>query len=163
MALSECPECNEPVSTEASACPHCGYKPKSGAKTGCLTLILGGIILISLTSLITNLTSEKQRASNSSTASSTPTQDMELCRAKLKEAQQLDVLADLDWKPPKAPHVVVGPTFFTMPFDAKQGFAQTVNCFLMNGTSNVINFDLLDSMNHRVVGRWEYGRLKMSD
>jgi hypothetical protein len=26
MALIECPECSESVSTKAAACPHCGYQ-----------------------------------------------------------------------------------------------------------------------------------------
>jgi hypothetical protein len=85
----------------------------------------------------------------------------EACREKLKRAQRLNVLTDLDWKPPREPKVVVGPTFFTMPFDAKDGFVQTVNCFLNAGGAKFVNFDLLDSINHKVVGRYEYGRLTM--
>ncbi|MEE9275626.1 MAG: hypothetical protein V3V62_10000 [bacterium] len=33
MALSDCPECGGMVSTEAIACPHCGYPRKGAAKT----------------------------------------------------------------------------------------------------------------------------------
>ena len=32
----------------------------------------------------------------------------EHCRQKLIQAQQLEILTDLDWKPPQAPKVVVG-------------------------------------------------------
>lgn len=85
----------------------------------------------------------------------------EACRQKLIQAQQIEVLVDLDWKPPKEPKVVVGSTFPRMPFDAKEGFARTVNCFLLAGTDRFVNFDILDHLNHRVLGRWEYGRLKM--
>lgn len=130
-------------------------------KTGSMIGILGGIGLIGILAGIGALT-EHTTSTPPSPPLAAPTQDAEECRRKLAEAQRLGVLTDLDWKPGKAPHVVVGPTFFSMPFDAKQGFAETVNCFLMNGTATVIGFDLLDSMNHRVVGRWDYGRLKMS-
>jgi hypothetical protein len=88
-------------------------------------------------------------------------ESFENCRQKLIQAQQLDVLADLDWKPPRQPKVVVGPTFFKIPFDAKQGFVETVNCFLVAGQWKFVNFDLLDQLNHRVIGRWENGRLAM--
>ena len=83
------------------------------------------------------------------------------CRDKLIKAQRLDVLADLDWKPPRQPKVVVGPTFFSMPFHGKQGFVETVNCFLVAGEDKYVDFDVVDHMNHRIVGRWENGRLSM--
>lgn len=82
----------------------------------------------------------------------------ESCRTLLVQLQQLDVLHDLDWKPGKIPKVVVGPTFHQLPFEKKQQFAATVNCFLMNGKDQVIGFDLLDHLNHRVVGTWKYGK-----
>lgn len=85
----------------------------------------------------------------------------EACRKKLIGAQQLGVLTDLDWQPKRYPKVVVGTTFFSLPFETKQAFAETVNCFLLAGRKEYINFDLLDQMNHRIVGRWENGRLKM--
>lgn len=82
------------------------------------------------------------------------------CRKKLIQAQRLEILVDLDWKPPRQPKVVVGKTFFTIQFDAKQGFAETVNCFLVAGEKSYVNFDLLDWLNQKVVARWENGRLK---
>lgn len=84
----------------------------------------------------------------------------ETCRQKLIKAQQLGVLYDLDWKPGKMPKVIVGPTFHQMPLDAKEGFVETVNCFLLGGKSGAINFDVKEHLNHRVVGSWTYGRYK---
>lgn len=55
----------------------------------------------------------------------------EECRSKLIQAQKLEVLYDMDWKSPKEPKVVAGPTFFQMPIDAKEGFTETVNCFTL--------------------------------
>ena len=92
----------------------------------------------------------------------TDDQRLEACRAKLTKAHELQVLYDLDWQKGKLPKVVVGPTFYQIAFDAKDGFAQTVNCFLMAGaTDKYINFDLLDWRTNKVVARYSYGTLKV--
>jgi hypothetical protein len=58
--------------------------------------------------------------------------------------------------------VVVGPTFFNIPIDAKQVFADTVNCFLTAGQSDKhISFDLLDWRTGKAVGRYKYGQVEM--
>lgn len=67
---------------------------------------------------------------------------LESCRAKLKQAQKLEVLSDLQWKSTRL-HVVAGPTYYSMPFHAKEGFADTVNCFAMAGKSGCLSFDIL--------------------
>ena len=82
------------------------------------------------------------------------------CRAKLKKAQQLDLLYNLDFKGGE-PLVVVGPTFYTVPFDTKQNFADTINCFLMTGEAKYINFDLRDYRTNEVVAVYRFGKLKM--
>lgn len=87
---------------------------------------------------------------------------LEECRAKLKAANKVDVIHDLQWKLPNEPRAVVGPIFFNLPFDAKENFVRTVNCFLMAGDeSKGVNFDLLEWKNNKKVGRWELGKLKM--
>lgn len=58
MALMDCPECGEKISTTATACVHCGYllkKQKKRRKTKrlligllCTVLILGGIFVVLL-------------------------------------------------------------------------------------------------------------------
>jgi len=84
------------------------------------------------------------------------------CKSKLIKAQELEVLYDLDWKLPKEPKVVVGPTFFNLPFDAKENFALTVNCFLMAGDDGkFIDFNLLHWQTNKRVGRFARGKLKM--
>lgn len=86
----------------------------------------------------------------------------ETCRQKLIQAQKLEVLYDLDWKLPKEPKVVVGPTFFRMPIDAKEGFADTVNCFLMAGASGkCVNFNVLHWQTGKAAGRFSNCRFKM--
>lgn len=95
--------------------------------------------------------------------SSSPTSaaDFESCRQKLIAAQKLDVLYDLDWNGKKTPKVVAGKTFFTLPIDAKEGFAETVNCFLMVGDQNkFIDFEILDWRTGKPVGKFSYGKYK---
>jgi hypothetical protein len=54
MALRPCKECGKQISSDATACPHCGKKVKSGmgAGGGCLTVILVLIILGAIGSLM---------------------------------------------------------------------------------------------------------------
>lgn len=88
-------------------------------------------------------------------------QRLELCRQKLKAAQRLDLLYALDWQPPRAPYVVAGPTFEKIPFDAKAGFAQAVNCFLVAGNDELVTFDVLDWQTGKPVAHWSNGQLKV--
>ena len=85
---------------------------------------------------------------------------LEACRVKLKQAQALGVLHDLSWKHGKDPVVVAGRTYFNMPFDAKEGFAETVNCFLMAGKSGCINFEITHWQTGKAVDKWSWCRLK---
>ncbi len=82
------------------------------------------------------------------------------CRSKLVAAQKLDLLVGLDYKS-VPPSVTVGKTFFTLPYDAKQGFAEAVNCVLNRGESTYINFDMLDWRTNKVVAQWSYGKVKV--
>lgn len=87
--------------------------------------------------------------------------EFEACRKKLIAAQKLEVLYDLDWNGKKPPKVVAGKTFFTLPIDAKEGFAETVNCFLMVGDlDKFIDFEILDWRTGKPVGKFSYGRYK---
>ena len=73
---------------------------------------------------------------------------LESCRAKLIQAQGLEVLHDLQWKG-STPHVVAGATYYKMPFDNKEVFAETINCFLLAGKSGCLTFD---------IKHWQTGR-----
>ena len=52
-----------------------------------------------------------------------------------KSAGILGVLYDLKMKAPRF-EVVVGETFFQMPYDAKKGFVDTVNCWVREASSD---------------------------
>lgn len=98
-------------------------------------------------------------AVNSSVASE---KEFERCRSKLKQAQKLDVLKNLEYNSVGIPEVTVGPTFYRMPIDAKQGFAETVNCFLMVGEKGkYVNFPFIDWQSGKHVGTFKYGKVKM--
>jgi len=187
MSLIKCPECNHEVSSHAVNCPECGFpihaprptadpaSPKPKKKMGCLryigTAFLILITLVAISSLINGVSKPKSTSSSPAEASESEkkvndklnieaNKRFEECREKLKKAQQLEALYDLEWKR-AMPKVVVGPTFYSIPIDAKQGLADTVNCFLMTGKSNYIDFDLLDWQTGKRVARYSLGRLKM--
>ena len=89
------------------------------------------------------------------------TQRFEQCRAKLKKAQTLEVLYDLTWEKGREPRVVVGRIFMNLPIDAREGFAETVDCFLMTGDPKMhVNFNLLHWQTGRPVARFENGKYK---
>ena len=46
MALINCKECNQEISSKAEKCPHCGYELKKKSGCGCFSIIGVGIILI---------------------------------------------------------------------------------------------------------------------
>lgn len=90
-------------------------------------------------------------------------QKFEQCKAKLVRAQQLGMLYAFNWKPPKESYVVVGATFMEVPIDAKEGFAETVNCFLMAGeTGKCMNFDVLHWQTGKAIGRFQNCRFRMN-
>ncbi|HKQ35562.1 MAG TPA: hypothetical protein VJT11_09695 [Nitrospiraceae bacterium] len=82
----------------------------------------------------------------------------DICKEKLKEAKELDVLSDLEAKGSSI-KVTVGPAFFTVPMDTQQEFARTVNCFLVKGAGRGISFDLLHWQTGKKVATWNRDRL----
>ncbi|WMT07811.1 hypothetical protein NP511_02145 [Natrinema thermotolerans] len=51
-----CEECAEPISVEASKCPHCDYNPSQQAYAGPLLLImLGGVLTIFVVTAIAGI------------------------------------------------------------------------------------------------------------
>jgi hypothetical protein len=86
----------------------------------------------------------------------------EACRAKLKTAHKNRVLHDLDWNGTSEPHVVVGPSFVSLPPEAQLEFARNVSCFLVAGAfGQSISFDVVDWRTREVVGRFSGGHFVM--
>ena len=75
------------------------------------------------------------------------------CNAKLQRAKELDMLYDVGVREAGI-QVLVGPTYFTVPIDEKNGFAEVVNCVLLNGAGGGIAFDLVHWQTGKRVARW---------
>jgi len=82
----------------------------------------------------------------------------DICKGKLKQAKELDVLSDLNAKGSSI-KVTVGPAFFTVPIDTQQEFARTVNCFLVKGAGRGVSFDLIHWQTGKKVASWKGDRL----
>ena len=82
----------------------------------------------------------------------------EICKEKLKQAKELDVLSDLSAKGSSI-KVTVGPAFFTVPTDTQREFARTVNCFFAKGASRGVSFDLMHWQTGKKVASWKGNRL----
>ena len=82
----------------------------------------------------------------------------EICKEKLKQAKEFDVLSDLNAKGSSI-KVTVGPAFFTVPTDTQQEFARTVNCFFAKGASRGVSFDLIHWQTGKKVASWNGDRL----
>ena len=78
MALISCPECESEISSQAAACPKCGYalkkatkeKSRSGCGTGCLVIVVVFVVLAFIGALVDSDSgsSSSSRSSRSSTA-----------------------------------------------------------------------------------------------
>jgi hypothetical protein len=82
----------------------------------------------------------------------------DICKGKLEQAKELDVLSDLNAKGSSI-KVTVGPAFFTVPIDTQQEFARTVNCFFAKGADRGLSFDLIHWQTGMKVASWNGDRL----
>ena len=85
----------------------------------------------------------------------------EICKEKLKQAKELDVLSDLNAKG-SGIEVTVGPAFFTVPNDTQQEFARTVNCFFVKGADRGVSFDLMHWQTGKKIASWNGDRLDVN-
>ena len=99
-----------------------------------LLVVFGVVIVISV--FVAQRSPEKQVANENAKLF------YDICKEKLKEAKELDVLSDLEAKGSSI-KVTVGPAFFTVPMDTQQEFARTVNCFFVKGAGRGVPFDLI--------------------
>jgi hypothetical protein len=81
-----------------------------------------------------------------------------ICKGKLTQAKELDVLSDLDVKGSSI-KVTVGSAFFTVPIVIQQEFARTVNCFFVKGADRGVSFDLIHWQTGKRVASWNGYRL----
>jgi len=118
-------------------------------------IIIGGIILAAILDKQPPQSPEQVAAQAKATK-----QQFDICKAKLEKAKELELLYDMGAKGASI-KVLVGPTYFTVPIDAKEGFAETVNCFLMNGAGGGIPFDLIHWQTGKRVASWNGYKLSI--
>lgn len=142
--MKRSPEARKPV----------GEKPRRKGRLRLvrpLLVVLGLVFVVSV--FVVRQSSEKQAPDE---------QDAklyyEICKEKLKQAKELDVLSDLNAKGSSI-KVTVGPAFFTVPSDTQQEFARTVNCFFARGASRGLSFDLIHWQTGKKVASWNGDRL----
>ena len=115
-----------------------------------LLVVFGVVIVISV--FVAQRSPEKQVANENAKLF------YDICKEKLKEAKELDVLSDLEAKGSSI-KVTVGPAFFTVPMDTQQEFARTVNCFFVKGADRGVSFDLMHWQTGKKVASWNGDRL----
>lgn len=80
------------------------------------------------------------------------------CNAKLQKAKELEMLYDIGGHGARI-QVFVGPTYFTVPIDAKKGFVEVVNCVMVKGTGGGVPFELIHWQTGKRVANWNGYRL----
>jgi len=86
MALISCPECKNEISSEAEACPKCGYSQKKhadtkqnvGCGTGCLVVVILSVIVLIVVSLSNDSGSSSSSGSGGSRSSSSSSYTVDL-------------------------------------------------------------------------------------
>lgn len=94
-------------------------------------------------------------------ATADPGARLEGCRSKLKQAVEIDLVANMTYDG-GVPKLWIGPTWNTIPFDAKEGLAETAACFFLAGeTDRAIAFNIYDGMTNKKIAEWSYTKLEI--
>lgn len=82
------------------------------------------------------------------------------CEAKLVQAQKLDLLSNIRTQGGTTT-IYVGDTWYRIDFTAKEGFARTVSCAIVEGKPGLCaNFTLADGKSGRAVAKFKNCRLE---
>ena len=127
--------------------------PKKPQRLGLVlrALVVCGLVFV-VSVLVDPQSPEKQAADENAKL------HYDICKEKLKQAKELDVLSELNAKGSSI-KVTVGPAFFTVPIDTQQEFARTVNCFFVKGSGRGVSFDLFHWQTGKKVASWNGDRL----
>lgn len=66
----------------------------------------------------------------------------------------------MEWASPKEPKVMAGATYYRMPYDAKTGFAETLNCFFNAGKTGCQSFNITHWRSGKITDRFSRCDLK---
>ena len=141
-----------PLSPEARKQVGGKVRPERRLRLVRALLVVFGLVVFVISVFVAQQSPEKQAANENAKLF------YDICKGKLKQAKELDVLSDLKAKGSSI-KVTVGPAFFTVPMDTQQEFARTVNCFLVKGAGTGVSFDLLHWETGRRVASWNGDRL----
>lgn len=174
MALGKCVECGREVSTWARKCLGCG---RANPTLTVKDQVLAAVVLLGVVAglgywwlrepvrpvppVVTQVAPPPAAVAPEPEPTAEETKRFENCRDKLKRANSLRLLYDIDWKVPGEPRVLVGPTFFTAAIDVKEGLAETISCFINGGRpAHAVPFDLRHWRTGEPVYRFSGGRLE---
>jgi len=141
-----------PLSSEAHKQVRGKVRPERRLRLVRALLVVFGLVVFVISVFVAQQSPEKQAANENAKLF------YDICKGKLKQAKELDVLSDLKAKGSSI-KVTVGPAFFTVPMDTQQEFARTVNCFLVKGAGTGVSFDLLHWQTGKRVASWNGDRL----
>lgn len=176
MAMIPCHECRSEVSSEAVTCPGCGAPVRQLERSTMahVVVIVGTVALLGFLAVgllkqreITPAAAPVAAASPAPQAAPAPVDRaaadarLESCRAKLKQAQEIDLLTNMTFEGGK-PKVWVGRTWNDIPVDAKEGFAEVAACFFVAGDEGrTITFPIYDGRSGKQIATWRFTRLEV--
>jgi len=83
------------------------------------------------------------------------------CQRKVNLANKNEMIYQADFKTAEL-IVYVGPTYFMVPIDVKQGLAAAISCVVVQGdSSKVAEFSFRHWQTGRLVAKYRYGRLEV--
>lgn len=134
MAISDCPECNKPVSTEAKACPHCGCPLRAGKKK---TSYLGPLLLIlfALFIVASYLNDADVDPARKSTVPAAPRCDPKRADSVIQQFIQSQVLLKID-ATRSVPRIYVLEAWHHLTIDEKKTLDNVVQCYVTHGGAN---------------------------
>lgn len=133
-------------------------KKKSGRLKWLLLVLFGLLILATILDDKNRPTSNPKTAVQKEAEAKAAQTQYDTCNVKLAKAKELNMLYDIGGKAASI-QVFVGPTYFTVPIDAKKGFTEVVNCVLVKGSGGGVPFDLIHWQTGKRVAHWNGYRL----
>lgn len=138
MALRECPECGNAISTAATACPKCGCPLRGGKKKQSYLgpLLLAFAILIIFAMLYGQEDPDKNRTVRATSPSNgAPRCDATTAKQVVQKALDGGILHRVEGKPEVSRVYTLEP-WHHLTIDDKRALDNVVRCTLTNGTSD---------------------------
>ncbi len=133
-------------------------KKKSGRLKWLLLILFGLMILATILDDKNKPTPTPKTAAQQATEAKAAQAQHDACNVKFQKAKEVEMLYDMGGKGASI-QVFVGPTYFTVPIDAKKGFAEVVNCVLVKGSGGGVPFELIHWQTGKRVAQWNGYRL----